>query len=206
VYNYRRQETTAGCQRKVRKQFEKATERKAQVEDVPEMGVTERETKRDRRGGKTWWSRSTPEGLKQTREKLVTPGGCGIKVDAEISTLVGECTRERSTRADPGRYVPASAVDRGGDQEPSASGRRVWGSPQRKDEWLSSCGPQCNIIPGREFANAHTPRSTTVVKGQTIPATSCWPLPGRASQHQSGEGFAGGASAVCWYRMEYHVQ
>jgi hypothetical protein len=35
--------TTARCQRKVRKQFEKATERKAQVEGVPEMG-------RDRKG------------------------------------------------------------------------------------------------------------------------------------------------------------
>ena len=90
LYNYRRQGTTAGCQRKVRKQFEKATERKAQVEDVPEMGETERETKRDRRGGKTWWSRSTPGGLKQTRENVVTPGGLRHK-----SRRRDKCSRGR---------------------------------------------------------------------------------------------------------------
>jgi hypothetical protein len=66
----------------VRKQFEKATARKAQVEDVPENG-------RDRKGNqetveeeRLGVSRSTPEGLKQTRENVVTPGGgCGIKVE-----------------------------------------------------------------------------------------------------------------------------
>lgn len=95
-------------------------------------------------------------------------------------------SRERSTRERPSRYQATG----GDDQERSASGRRVWGSRQREEEWPS--GPQCYIVPGRGLpmhTHTHTHRSSTTEATATDDPGLFVLAPARRRRPaQSGEG------------------
>jgi hypothetical protein len=115
----------------------------------------------------------------------VTPGGLRHKSRAEISgsstqksAAINERAREERGHAD----TSVDTFDRGGDQEPSARPVFVWGSRQREKAARSgSVGHSATsyLVDGCQCTpTAARPQRSGPV---TIPASSCWPLPGRPS-------------------------